>query len=52
MFGKKKAPVPPAMDAPELDSSAEYVNRYNEAWEAFYVAQEAYEIKTLETSRL
>jgi hypothetical protein len=52
MFGKVKKPVAPILPEPELDSTAEYVAQYNEAWEKFYDAQDAYEAKNLQVSGL
>lgn len=45
MFGRVKKPVPPALPAPELDSTPEYVELYNSAWEDYYTDQAVYENK-------
>lgn len=52
MFGKVKKPVAPALCEPELDSTAEYVEQYNAAWEKFYDEQDAYEAKNLQVTGL
>lgn len=52
MFGRNKKPVAPLMDEPQLDSTAEYIDAYNAAWEKYYEEQDAYEAKNLSVSGL
>lgn len=47
MFGRNKKPVAPMMDEPQLDSTQEYIDSYNAAWEKYYEAQAAHEEKNL-----
>lgn len=52
MFGRNKKPVAPLLDEPQLDSTQEYIDTYNAAWEKYYEDQDAYEAKNLITTGL